>query len=472
MSDPDVFSEVLQFQNEKRRAVSARSFRTVINSSNSTSFKPGQTMEFDLPGNRSRQYYDMGRTYLSFKLTNAGGACKLDSAGAMAFIKQFVIETPSATLFNCNQWGVLASALLDQDSSAEWRGSQGNVMMGMYGDAQRGETIGAAAVGPPVIPTTRSFAVPLALNSLAMTSPKRLIPAFSLAPIQIKLTLDSQVNCANQVAAAAGDFTLSEVQLITYVTELSGGAQSHLDKATGGVYNMLCSTYNHTSATLGSGYTSIAPTLGFSSSALERIICIHRSQASNNVAPAYSIGSRATAGLTEYGYTINGEQVPQKFIKVDSRGAQAMAELLIGDHSLQNYSKGCGIQNGFAAVSNAATGGGMSMLSGVDPGAVKADPWAYANPTGASAGSVSGAGVATASSCGKFIATVELESSVSDGKSSHIYSGISTLGGIVQFNGTYSGTAQVFDLDFFAQSTVVIGLDMSPRGTGTFTISV
>ena len=91
MSTPDVLSEVIQYQAEKRRAVSARTFRTTINSSNSTSFKPGQTMEFDLPGNRSRQFYDMGRTYLSFKLTNAGGACNLDSAGAMSFIKQFVI---------------------------------------------------------------------------------------------------------------------------------------------------------------------------------------------------------------------------------------------------------------------------------------------------------------------------------------------------------------------------------------------
>jgi len=136
-----------------------------------------------------------------------------------------------------------------------------------------------------------------------------------------------------------------------------------------------------------------------------------------------------------------------------------------------NFSKGCGLQNGFAAVTNATSGGGQSMLSGVDPGAVKPDPWAYANPAGLTAGSVTDAGAATESDCGKFIASVELESSISDGKSSHIYSGISTLGGIVQFNGTYSGIAQVFDLDFYAQSTVVIGLDMSPRGTGTFTIS-
>ena len=466
MSTPDVLSEVIQYQAEKRRAVSARTFRTTINSSNSTSFKPGQTMEFDLPGNRSRQFYDMGRTYLSFKLTNAGGACNLDSAGAMSFIKQFVIETPSATLYNCNQWNVLASALLDQDASPEWLGSQGNVMLGTYGDAQRGETIAAAGV--------RSFVVPLALNSLAMSTPKRLVPAFSLAPISIKLGLDSQVNMVrHHDDAALADFTLSEVHLVTYVTELSGGAMAHLEKATGGIYNMLCSTYSHTSATLGSGYTSISPTLGMSSSALERLICIHRSQASNNVAEAYSIGSRATAGLTEYGYVINGEQVPQKFIKVDGRGGVAMAELMIANHSLMDYSRGCGLQNGFAALTNTSFGG-QSMLSGVDPDADKPDPWAYANPAGTTAGSIADTGLlatATPSNCGKFIASVELESSLSDGRSSHIYSGISTLGGIVQFSGTYSGIAQVYDLDFYGQSTVVIGLDMSPRGTGTFTIS-
>jgi len=415
-------------------------------------------MEFDLPGNRQRQYYDMNRTYLEFDAVNNGAAALLDSSGAMAFIKQFVIETPSATLFNCNNWNVLASALLDQDSSPAWRGSYGNVMLGTYGDAQRGETIGAGG--------SRKFCVPLCLNPLAMSSPHRLIPGFSLAPIQIKLTLESDAKSTHNGGAV---FTFKNVRLVTYVTELSQGAQDHLDQATGGIYNMLCSTYNHASSTLSAGTTSLTPTLGFSMSSLERIICLHRKQ-SSQIALAYSIGSRATAGLVSYQYLINGEQYPQKAISVGGKGAEAMAELLIGDHSLQNFTKGCGLQNGFARVTNTTSGGGMSMLSGVDPGAVKYSPFSVVAPVGTTAGSVTDAGVATASNVGTFIATVEMESSVSDGKSSHIYSGINTLGSVLQFNGEYVAQPDGYDVDFFAQSTVVIGLDM--RGTAMFTVQV
>jgi len=180
---------------------------------------------------------------------------------------------------------------------------------------------------------------------------------------------------------------------------------------------------------------------------------------------AYSIGSRATAGLVSYQYLINGEQYPQKAISVGSKGAEAMAELLIGDHSLQNFTKGCGLQNGFVKVTNETNGGGM-----VDPGAVKASPFSAVAPAGTSAGSVTNAGVASASSVGTFIATVEMESSVSDGKSSHIYSGINTLGSVLQYSGEYVDQGTGFDVDFFAQSTVVIGLDM--KGTAMFTVQV
>ena len=47
----EIFSESLAFNNVKKRAVSSRSYRVRLPPSNSTSFSPGNTIQFDLPAN-------------------------------------------------------------------------------------------------------------------------------------------------------------------------------------------------------------------------------------------------------------------------------------------------------------------------------------------------------------------------------------------------------------------------------------
>ena len=76
MADNAVFSESLAYGQQKRRAVSARSFRVKIPSSNSTTFTDGQTIQVDLPGNLAGQYYNMNQMYLKVKVV-ASSACRL-----------------------------------------------------------------------------------------------------------------------------------------------------------------------------------------------------------------------------------------------------------------------------------------------------------------------------------------------------------------------------------------------------------
>jgi hypothetical protein len=95
------------------------------------------------------------------------------------------------------------------------------------------------------------------------------------------------------------------------------------------------------------------------------------------------------------------------------------------------------------------------------------------NPAGTTAGNSVNLNTtaATASDIGTFLAQIELESGLSDGKSSHIYSGISTLASTVQlvatFDGTGTGGASV---DVFANYTVLLSLNMA--GTGVWSVSV
>jgi len=79
------------------------------------------------------------------------------------------------------------------------------------------------------------------------------------------------------------------------------------------------------------------------------------------------------------------------------------------------------------------------------------------------------AAATTAGNIGSALYGCEFETGLSDGKSSTIYSGVSTLASNVQFLGKYSGSAEA-TLDFFAQYSVLLSLDM--RGGGVFSVSV
>jgi len=223
-------------------------------------------------------------------------------------------------------------------------------------------------------------------------------------------------------------------------------------------------------ATRPGGDTALTANLGFSVSSLERIIAIHRPSATVDVRTAYSLGNRGTAGLSEFQYLVNSESYPARPVLIDSKGAESMAETLIADHALADFKKSATFNNGFAAVGT--LGVGTSALTGDAPDIEKEVCFMIPSPIGTTAGAASAAGVAaTASDVGTFVVATEFESGLSDGKSSTIYSGISTIASVVQWVGKYAvPTASIFTIDFFAQYTVLLSLDT--RGSGVWSISV
>lgn len=454
----EVFSESLAYPKMKQRAISSRSFRTKISPSNAQSFTMGQTINLDLPSNLTGQYYNFNQMYLKFKVTNGNGAStiNLDRAGAASLIKRIQIQTAGAQIYDCDKWNVLYTALLDSEASNEWKGSVGNILTGTSGGGLGAEGIVHTTANNA---NERTFCVPMVLNPLANTTPHRLIPAFSLSSIQFRISLDSAAN-AVVGAATDGQVVLSDVEMVCLMTELSPSAQAQVDSMTGGVYNILANSYMNSSTTMGA-VSQVTANLGFSVSSLERILLVQRKNASF-VADRYTIGNRAKNGLTEYQYLINSESYPQRPIKVENKGAEACAELLIANHSLTDFRAGNSLQNNAVA----------STLANVLSNAYSADgkyPHAYSEDgIGTECGKVVG-GVSAAGNIGSALYGCEFETGLSDGKSSTIYSGVSTLASNVQFLGKYSGAAEA-TLDFFAQYSVLLSLDM--RGGGVFSVSV
>jgi hypothetical protein len=447
MESPDAFAESLAYPQVKRRAVASRSYRTKIASSNGSTFSSGATINIDLPSNVANTYINWSQCYLKFKVASGVAASTLDRCGAAGFISRLQCQTSGAQLFDLPNWNVLMTALMDTDTGLDYKGSNGNILMGTRADSQRGEQIGIGA--------TRTYCVPFVLHPLAMSTPHRLTPLFSLAPIQFKITLDSTQNSVQSAGNPVLSFT--EVELVCVFTELSPSAQMKVDEMTGGMYNILCSSYQNVGASMVAGAGTVTSTLGISVSSLERLILVQRATATVNTQGAFSLGNRQKNGLESYQFFVNGESYPARPVLVENKGAEAFAEFLLSDHSLVNFDKSSSIQLKKYAEGNQTDGAVVAIE-------FTADPYSTDTNTGLSAGTA-----VLASNIGSFITAVEMDF-LSDGKSERLYGGVSTIGSTVTYRGVYGAAAQACQLDFFAQFTVLVSLNM--RGTGVFSVSV
>lgn len=460
--DAEAFSESLQYQAVKKRAVASRSFRTKIPSSNGQNFAEGQTIQFDLPSNLAAQYYNFNQLYLRIKVTTAG-AVQLDRNGIYNIIKRLTIQTAGSQLCDIINYNALVGAFIDLQASHEWKASSGAIMCGMTGDSLAGEVLAAD------VPRVFCFALPL--NVLASTTPHRLVPAFSLSNLQVRIQLASGVEAFVGADATDCVYAISEPEIVCMMTQLSPGAQSQIDQANNGQYNILALNYMNAQTSMATDATTVNATLGFSMSSLERILVLHRkSDAANGTATVFS-NSRIRNNLTEYSFLINSEQYPQRPILVDADGAEVMAETLISDHRLTDFTRGSNVNVGYAAVGT--LGVGTSDLSGVAPDVDKTKSFTLsaADATGLTPGAIAASGTAAdPSNIGTFIAGCEFESSLSDGKSSNIYSGISTIASTIQYKGIYAPGTVACQLDFFAVYTVLMSLDMN--GLGVYQIRV
>lgn len=460
----EVFSESVNYKSVKQRAVAARSYRTKITPSNGNTFTDGDSINIDLPGNLAGTYYNSNQWYLKLKVKNTDTAndVVLDRAGAASFIKRIQISQSGAQLQDLNNWNVLYTALMDTDASTEWKGSTGAILQGTRGDSLKGESIASQG--------ERTFCVPMCLNVLSNSTPHRLIPAFSLGAIQWKITLEN-ASVATQGATGIdnGKLEFTEIEFVALMTELSPGAQAKVDAINGGQYNILANSYMNAGASIAAGSTTFTANLGISVSSLERIIMVSRPQSSLNDKSKFSLGNRAKNNLLRFQYFINSEAYPQRPIEAGDKSAEILAENLIASHSLVNFREGNGLMK--AVTKDDTENVLVNDLGGGCPNTDKVNPFILNSPTGSTAGSLGASAAASvASDIGTFLASCEFETGLSDGKSASIYSGVSTIASSVNFRGEYGSGVVAADLDFFAQFTVLLSLDM--RGTGVYSISV
>lgn len=453
MSAPDAMAESLNFPNIKRRSVASRSYRVKISPNNGQTFTSGQVVNIDMPSNLAGTYVNWNQCYLKFKVNSAEADAKLDRAAAASLISRVACYTSGAQIFDLPNWNVLMTILMDGDSSPAFKAGVGNVLMGTKGGVQSGEVL------PTGAGNFRTYCVPFVLHPFGMSTPHRLMPLFSSAPVQFKITLES-ADIATQGSIAGNVLNYSEVELVCIFTELSPGAQAQVDAMSGGMYNILASSYQNVGTTMTAGSTAVTANLGISVSSLERVIVCHR-PSDSLVRGSFSLGHRIKNFLQSYSIFVNGEQYPARPVIVEGNGAEALAEYLLSDHSLVNFDKQSSFNIGVA--SNASV-----KSTGLDGGSAVGilQPYKVDNTLGTEDGSTAD----TASNIGSFITAVEMETGLSDGRSQRLYSGISTISSTVNYRGVYANTSIAAQIDFFAQFTVLLSLNS--RGTNVWAVSV
>lgn len=456
-------SSLMNYANMKRRAVSSKAIRQKIPSSNGTTFSLGQTINIDLPANVANTFFDFNLSYLSFKITNGDGQTATFDKSAYSLINRLQVLTGGQVISDLQNYNVLAAALFDLDVSPSYKANVGNVLLGTTAK-QQGISIANG--------DKHSFALPLILNPLHLTTPMRYIPAYSRDQIRLRLTLEDATRAFFTAGASTNaNYTLSDVEMVCYSVELSPEAFRMVDEMTGGVYNIVCNDFRSATATIGATDSTLTATLGFSMSSMESLYVVHIPQA-NNAVNKMAVSGRSKNYLEQYQLFINGKSYPQLPIKCDDADttdsgnlAESLAETMIASHSLSNYDHHSSIN-----VNNqGASADGVPADAAV---AIPADVLVQSGGAGCPFGLNTGgsADLTTSGGIGTFVASIELESLAH--KSDVLYSGLDTIGSIVQYRGNYNGAGAgklACDVYFFARNSVLISLDT--RGANVFVIS-
>ena len=440
----------LNFNSMKSSAMDTKSVTSHIPPRSGVEFASGSVIEFELSGNREREFLDVNNN-MKIKLpVKYVGAGTLDRCAAYGFISKIEFIQNGTVLTSVSKYNVLMTALTDLQMSTDYRGSQGRLLEGFEADSLRGEIVTTG--------TTRTYYLsPLACD-LAMTTPHRSLYLGSSANIVIRLTLESDA-VALQHNSGTPSYSVVKPELIIDSTFLERDTMDALNKAVGGSYNMLCNSYDHMSAIVQAGTTSSHIKLSFAKASLERILFTVRPLGHTTDTSKFSLGSRGTGNMSQFQLEVSGVDYPQQPIKVEGDGAEAMYHLLKSDNIASNYSHGVvSLMNSYSVAGNFGTSSVGSF-----PSIKKVNPYSIPG-RGVDGDSYGDSSVVPPlpSNIGTFMGAINLESNLTTSQNSPLYSGVNTKNGVDVYFKCDWGSGCISEgvvIDFYSLSSELIYLE-------------
>ena len=437
----EVASERLNYLSKKARAVSSRASRNIIPCSNGVTFLAGQQARIDIAGNQMATYLDFQNSYLKFTVTNSDNAAiRLESAWAL--IDRLEILADGQTISNIANYGALVHQYLDTEVGYNWKNEFGRGIAGTTWNYDILETIAANG--------SRTFSIPLVLNALWGSS--KYIPLMGRSTLSIRITWASAAK-GTIGSAADGEIVINPCEMVCQYVRLSAEANAMVIANTGGRFEIITSDVRTAEGNITQNDNVLSVNCGFSFSSLDRVS--FGFYPTLNDAAKLTVSNRGSADLTEFALSINGEEHPRKRIQVSATNvSEAMAEIGVGSRSLADFQHESSLN---PYVVTASTSAAPTFTA----------RYYKNNPTGTEVTT----GIANfEDNRGVFVAQIDTESMKPHTDPDALYSGISTLGSVVQLVGTINTAPTNYVALVFAQYTLAMTLDLN--GSQTWVVSI
>lgn len=440
----EVASERLNYLSKKQRAVSSRSSRHIIPCSNGVTFKPGQTARIDLAGNQSSTFWDSSNSYLKFTVSNNDDSpILLESAYSLVETLEVLIDGQVAS--SIRNYGAAVHAFLDSEVGDNWKTGIGRALAGTSFNYDRLTKIGNGS--------SLTFCIP-AFPLTPFWNSSKYIPMMGRSTISYRITWASAAK-GTIGSATDNEIEFNPVELVVNYIRLSAEANAMVLANTAGRFELICSDLRTAESNVVTGDSVLNVNCGFSFSSLDRVK--YAFYPTLNSAQAVSVSNRGSSGLTNVALSINGEEHPRKRIEISSTNfAEQIAEIMIGHRSLADFNH----QSDLAPYDE--TDGSATSLPSFSA------RYYVSNPTGAV--TTPGTGGDYEANRGVFLGCIDTESMKPHADPDALYSGISTLGSVVQLVGDMTTATAASTVLVFAQYTLALTLDMN--GSQTWVVSI
>jgi hypothetical protein len=363
-----------------------------------SSFNPSSDIRIKLPANELASYADIAhRCYLQFTLTPVGNNLVLNREGAVSVFNNCLIQTPSQTICDINDYSNLVATCKDIQSDQLHKGNIGSL--------QSGETTSNIGV-TLTAGTAYTFSVPFCQLSPLATA-NSYIPLFSREEIEIVLTL-GDINSYGRWAGAPTSAVINNVELVLDVIKLDAQSQALVDAACGGVYNINCMGVNSSRKTLANGTTNFETQVDSNVNFLDKILVTFRRSDAQDAQSAYQT-ARVNPSLTSLQFSVNSKNYPSNPVRGAVNQSSEFLSETLNAFNMLGHNNAPSSLNALGSVTTVEVGG----LPTASPyNFIEGDAGAATNAAGSNSGS--------------FCVALNLSSLNED--TDELYNGISTVG--------------------------------------------
>ena len=255
-------------------------------------------------------------------------------------------------------------------------------------------------------------------------------------------------------AATDAELTINPCEFIGSFVRLSAEANAMVLANTQGRFEIITSDIRTAEGNVSENDTVLNLNCGFSFSSLDRLSFAFYPTLTS--AARTSVSNRGSSNLTEFSISVNGEEHPRRRIQVSATNiAETFAELAVAHRSLSDFNHQSSIDPYHIDT------------SADDAFPTFSNRFYVPNPTGAVGTAAIGNYELTT---GKALFMIDTESMKPHSDPDALYSGLSTLGSVVQLVGTLDGAPANCTVLCYAQYTLAMSLDLN--GSQTWVVSI